>query len=271
MRKLLFISGLFVALAAPAQTTDTSAFTQRSAIKATNIADFAVDNLGNLYLVTTTGLLKKLDEKGDSLNVFNDVRRYGGLSLIDVTNPLKLLLYYKDFSSVIMLDRFLNRVNMIDLRKSGIFQAKAVGLSYDNNIWVYDEQSARLKKVNDEGKMVMETTDLRQVLTVMPSPDKIIDRDGFVYVYDKDNGLYVFDYYGVLKNELPLTGINNLQVVGATVVGISNGNFVRYTLGDLHMREASLPGFIIKSPVKVISSRGIYIYREDQIIQYVYE
>ena len=118
------------------------------------VKQFAADNLGNVYVLTPAGLLIKLNNKGDSLNVFNDVRRYGTVYAIDVTNPMKVLLYYKDFSTVVMLDRYLSRINMIDLRKSGIFQAKAMGLSYDNNVWIFDEQSAKLKKIDETGDEV---------------------------------------------------------------------------------------------------------------------
>ena len=55
---------------------------------------------------------------------------------IDATNPLKILVYYREFTTIIELDRFLNIVNTIDLRNQNILQAKAVGLAYDNNVWV---------------------------------------------------------------------------------------------------------------------------------------
>src|SRR5215213_6836043 len=109
------------------------------------ISDFSVDNLGNIYLVYVTGQLKKISPQGDSIAVFSAVRRYGQLHSIDVTNPLKVLLHYKDFGTVVALDRLLNIRNTVDLRKLNIFQAKAVGLSYDNNIWVFDEQEGKLK------------------------------------------------------------------------------------------------------------------------------
>ena len=99
------------------------------------ISDFAVDNLGSIYLFYKTDQLKKLDANGDSVGVFNAVRKYGQLYSIDVTNPLKILLYYKDFGTIVTLDRFLNVRNTIDLRRLNIFQAKAVGLSFDNNVW----------------------------------------------------------------------------------------------------------------------------------------
>ncbi len=273
IHKLLLLPVWLIATGAFCQTgeapeRDTASFVQQEAIATGVVQDFAVDNLGNLYVLTQAGYLKKMNARGDSLNVFNDIRRYGVLSLMDVTNPMRLVLYYKDFSTVVVLDRFLNQLHTVDLRKAGVFQAKAVGLSYDNHLWVYDEQAAKLKKIDDEGKLVMETTDLRQVLTVMPSPDRLVDRDGFVYLYDTEKGLYVFDYYGMLKNELPLPGIAHLQVLGSTVVGIADGKFIRYTLGDIHVQELRLPAFMHDDSRKVISRDGIYVYRDRQIIRY---
>ncbi len=105
--------------------------------------EFSVDNLGNIYVINNDNQLKKLSPRGDSLAVFNDVRRYGKIGSIDVTNPLKILVYYRDFTTIIELDRFLNIINTIDLRAQNILQAKAVGLAYDNNVWVFDELDAQ--------------------------------------------------------------------------------------------------------------------------------
>ena len=234
------------------------------------VKQFAADNLGNVYVLTPPGLLIKLNSKGDSLNVFNDVRRYGTVYAIDVTNPMKVLLYYKDFSTVVMLDRYLSRINMIDLRKSGIFQAKAMGLSYDNNVWIFDEQSAKLKKIDETGRVLSETTDLRQVLDVIPSPHTLIDRDGFVYVYDDTKGLYVFDYYGALKNTLLLPGITDLRVIGKTIAGRRQNKLVRYTLGTLELQEQPLPATIQDAEKIYITQQGIYVLNEAGIEKYPY-
>ncbi|MFT3949642.1 MAG: hypothetical protein QM763_21945 [Agriterribacter sp.] len=244
--------------------------TEALSVFAPDAAAFTVDNLGNLYILTSKGLLKKYNNRGDSLNVFNDVRRYGSVYAIDVTNPLKVLLYYRDFSTVVMLDRFLNRINIVDLRKSGIFQAKAIALSYDNNIWVFDEQSAKLKKTADDGTLLSETVDLRQVLNAVPSPDKIIDRDGLVYLYDKDKGLYIFDYYGALKNELAITGLTDLQVINRTILGRKENKFIRYTLGTFDMREVELPGIIRQAEDIRIMQPGIYIRNNQGIALFKY-
>ena len=89
---------------------------------------FTADNLGNLYLVTRSNQLKKMNVKGDSMGVFNDVRRYGKLYSINATNPLRTVLYYRDFRTVVVLDRLMNTVNTVDLRKRNMFQVRLLHL-----------------------------------------------------------------------------------------------------------------------------------------------
>ena len=125
-----------------------------------DIVDFTVDNLDNIYILNSRNQIKKFNANGDSVAVYNDVKKFGQATLIDVSNPLKILLYYRDFATVVMLDRFLNAVNSIDLRKQNIFQAKAIGQSYDNKIWVYDEMENKLKKVDERRKTAAGNTGL---------------------------------------------------------------------------------------------------------------
>ncbi|MEJ7681254.1 MAG: hypothetical protein WKG06_26085 [Segetibacter sp.] len=110
------------------------------------IKDFTTDNLGNIYLLNFVNQIKKVNERGDSIAVYNDVRRYGKIYSIDATNPLKVLVFYKDFSAIVVLDRLLNARTAIDLRKQNILQVSTVTSSYDNNIWVFDELDSKIKK-----------------------------------------------------------------------------------------------------------------------------
>lgn len=112
-----------------------------------DIVDFTVDNLDNIYVLNSRNQIRKYNANGDSVAIFNDVKKFGKATLVDVSNPLKVVLFYKDFATVVMLDRFLNVVNTIDLRKQNIFQARAIAQSYDNKIWVYDELENKLKRL----------------------------------------------------------------------------------------------------------------------------
>src|SRR6478752_7060217 len=88
---LCFCVSVVIPLATHAQSD--SAFQFIKTIKG-DFSYFSVDNLDNIYLVSSNNQLKKITANGDSVAVFNDVKRYGNPSSIDVTNPFKTLLYY---------------------------------------------------------------------------------------------------------------------------------------------------------------------------------
>ncbi|MFY7840819.1 MAG: hypothetical protein ACOVP7_11120 [Lacibacter sp.] len=265
-KQLLFIAYLFLAVAAVAQE---ATFTAAKSVEG-EFVDFTVDNLGNYYLLSKNNQLKKLNANGDSVGVFNDVRRYGKLHSIDASNPLKVLLYYKNFATVVVLDRFLNIVNTIDLRKQNIFQAKAIAQSYDNNIWVYDEQSSKLKKIGEDGKVLSETVDFRMIFDEAPTPVQIFDQDGFVYLYDPEKGVYVFDIYGTFKTKLSYTGLSNLTVVGKTIIGIENQSLIAYTTGTFTEKRLTLPVPAAQIEKAVIRPGHFYVLKNDRIQHFTF-
>jgi hypothetical protein len=235
---------------------------------AQDIVEFSVDNLGNIYVINSDNQLKKLSPQGDSLAVFNDVRRYGKIGSIDVTNPLKILVYYRDFTTIIELDRFLNIINTIDLRPLNIQQAQAVGLAYDNNIWVFDELDARLKKIGDDGTLVDQSTDFRQLFDTVPDPVSVLDRDGLVYLYDTAKGVYIFDHYGTLKSHLDFSGWKDFNVIGKNLLGRNEHRFYRYQQGTLNLQEETIPAAYLGASHIHITSTVIYVLKKSGLEVY---
>ena len=259
---LILIINFFLFAAAKAQTDTT--FKLIKVIKG-DIVDFTVDNLDNVYILNTRNRIYKYDSNGDSVAVYNDVKKFGNATLIDVSNPLKVLLYYRDFATVVMLDRFLNSRNTIDLRKQNILQAKAIGQSYDNKIWVYDELENKLKKVDEEGKLLQETPDFRLLLGQSPSPVKIFDENKYVYLYDSLQGVYVFDYYGALKNNIMILRWNNFKVAGKYIFGSRADTLYRYEISTFQYDEWKMPEQIFRSKAFNFSSSRLYALKHDGI------
>ena len=230
-----------------------------------DIVDFTVDNLDNVYVLTSTDQLKKYNASGDSVAVFNNVRRYGKLSTIDVSNPLKVLLYYKDFSTIVVLDRLLSVRNTIDLRKQDIFQVNAIGQSYDNNIWVYDEGNSKLKKIDDQGKILLETSDFRLLFDQAPEIKNIFDQDGYVYLYDPRQSVFVFDYYGALRNKILITGWDDLKVAGKFIFGINNDTLHRYEIKTFRTGEEKLPGPLKNSSKVNFTTSRLYALKKEML------
>ena len=115
--------------------------------------------------------------------------------------------------------------NTINFRNQNIFKVKTLANSYDNNIWIFDEQNVSLKKINDEGNVLSETLDLRQLFDTVPSPTQIIDKSNFVYLYDESRGFYIFDYYGSFKNNLPFLNWQHIAVYKNKLMGFIDDTF----------------------------------------------
>ena len=216
----------------------------------------AVDNLENIYLISDTNQLKKLSETGDSVAVYNNVKKLGEATLLDVSNPLRILIYYQSFATVVMLDRLLNPVNTIDLRRKNIFNVQAIGLSYDGKVWLYDNMENVLKKINDDGSVLLKTPDFRQLFSETITPHQIIDRNQLVYIYDPAQGIYIFDYYGTYKGKLAITNWQNLRITDKFVFGNDAARFYRYTFSSGKYDEWPIPD-VLKNKQQYLFEEGI--------------
>lgn len=247
--------------------SDTS-FTLLRTIKG-DIVSFSVDNLDNIYILNSRNQVKKLNANGDSVAVYNDVRKFGNASLLDASNPLKVLLYYRDFATIVALDRLMNARNTIDLRKQNILQAKAIGLSFDNKIWVYDQVENKLKKIDEDGKPLLETPDFRLLLGQAVDPVKIFDENQNVYLYDPAKGVYVFDYFGALKNNIMIFGWQNFKVAGKYIFGSKKDTLYRYEISSFLYDEWKIPPQLINSRAFNFTSSRLYALKNDEIEIYM--
>jgi hypothetical protein len=250
------------------QTTDT--FFVFNKLAGEQVTDFTVDNLGNLYIVNSTGQIKKMGPAGDSIAVFNNVRQYGKLYLMDVTNPLRVLLYYRDFGTIVVLDRFLNTRATIDLRKQQLFQVNAIGQSYDNNIWVYDELESKLKRVGEDGRVIDQSTDFRLIVDTAPSPQFIVDQNRLVYLYDSLKGVYLFDYYGAFKNRIQLKGWTDFTVIGNAMFGRDANVLYRYEQGTLNLQNYPIPLAMRDAQKIKITPGNLYVLRNNRLEVFSY-
>ena len=232
-------------------------------------SNFYIDNLQNIYLISAaTNGIKKLNSNGDSIAVFNNLVRYGKIYSMDVKNPLKILVYYKDFSTIVILDRFLATRANIDLRKLDITQAKVVTQSYDGNIWLYDEGEGKIKKIDENSNVLLQSADLRLVFDDTLNPQKIIDNNGQLYLYDSRLGWLIFDYYAAFKKALPFTYWSDVSADDNLLFGRDKNHFFYASQNDIDFHSLcsnASEADIIKAELQrnklsVLTSEGLIIY-----------
>lgn len=226
-----------------------------------------VDELGNVYIVRNDNTLLRYNEQGDSTGFYKSILN-GEIGAIDATNPLRVLVYYPAYAKVLVLDRMLAPKNELDLRKINLANATAIASSADGTIWVYDRFNARLKKVDDRLKEMVQSNDLRQELQSVPNPVFAIERNWKTYLCDTAKGIYIFDRYGSFVILLALYNVHQLQVIGSTLIYRVGDSL--YSWDQEKIKEERIP---IPHPEKNILSampvrEKLYVLYANELIVY---
>jgi len=202
---------LFLSFPLSAQTSDTTTYQilKTFPLQATFIT---ADALQQWYIATETGQLFKYDKRGQLLFEYSN-DRLGRIGMIDATNPFNVLVYYPDLATVILLDRTLSEIKEINLLALAIFEPQAIALANDNNIWVYDPIAAQLKKIDRTGIVLFQSKNLTQAIGISIRPTFMIERNNQLFLSDPQQGIFIFDAFGQLQQQLPILEVEQFQLL----------------------------------------------------------
>lgn len=198
------------------------------------------DELGNIYAIHTDNTLTRYSERGDSTGFYRSSLN-GNLGFIDATNPLRLLLYYRSFNKIQLLDRQLALKSEVDLRSLRIYSPTAVATASDGNLWVYDPVNARILKLDETGHQVSESMDLRQQLSFVPKAAFLIERNRRLYLSDTVWGILVFDQFATYITILPFRGISTFQAFDQQLVFARGDTLHSYDMQSFAEKLMPLP------------------------------
>ena len=228
---------------------------------------FTTDKLGQLYLVTEKNEVIKYDPNGVEMFRFNN-NRLGNLQHIDATDPFNVLLYYSDYLTVITLDRTLNQTLDFDLINLNLLEVKAIGMSNDNNVWLYDEVTFKLRKVDRKGQVLIESDQLNMRLFYTPNPNFILERENTVYVNNPETGILVFDIYGKYIKTLDFKGLDDFQVFNKQLIFREGEKLQSFYLQPLVLQTLELPSGTEKEDKIRIQKNRLFVKKADQVMIY---
>jgi hypothetical protein len=160
-----------------------------------------VDSYKNLYSIKDMVLYKK---GPDGNFTFNDFQ-LGNLSSVDIINPLKIVLFYADTNTVLLLDNRLNLIERIVFNNLPEFVNISTATNAGNsNLWIFNVDSQQLELYNY-------ITNLKTIVS-QPFPGKLISQaSNFNYCFMlTENKLREFNRYGSLISEFPMMGYEKI-------------------------------------------------------------
>ncbi len=192
------------------------------------IIDFQVDKLGNYYTLSNDGVLNKYNDSQKSLYSYSN-SIYGVATMVDVSNPHKILLFFKNHQRIILLDNTLSEIGILQLNNSTRLADHeayftAIGLSSDNNIWSYDSYDMRLKKLDDKGNILEESLPITNINPEKIYKSKIYDFGQKLLINDEEKGILLFDNLGYYEKTIKLQNVNNPLLSKDNLIYFDNKN-----------------------------------------------
>ncbi len=203
---------------------------------------FTTDNFGNTYLVKADEI-RKYNPTGDLLKIYSN-KNMGKITSVDATNSLRLLVFYKDFASIAILDDLLSQnsdiINLMDL---SLEQCDLVCTSsFNNGMWLFNRQNANLIRLDDNLQTAVNTGNLNRLLGSDLKPNFILEFDGYVYLNNPTEGILVFDIYGTYSKTIPIKGLQHFQIKEQGLIYFVDGVLKSYNLKQLNTAEIPFSG-----------------------------
>lgn len=217
------------------------------------------DNFKNYYYTINNQLFKKNKDK-----TYN----YKNLSLgkihdIAIENPLQIVLLYKSFNTVVLLDNQLNEVQKIDFNSIDPFLTiTTIGFGGQNKLWFFDNNSQKI------GLYDLITSTIKFLSTPFKGViSKKMATYNFFYFINENEEYQSISIFGKIENLGKIPKNDDFCFIDDGKIIFTNNNL--FFVYDLNLKTISKLDINEKSFEKFFFKDGILsIFTQNKIINY---
>ncbi|WP_051285453.1 hypothetical protein [Aequorivita capsosiphonis] len=214
------------------------------------------DNYKNTYFIKDR-VINKQGPDGNFL--FNDLQ-LGRITSVDIINPLKVIAFFQDTNTVVMLDNKLSEIERINFNNLPQFMNVSTATNAGNkSLWLFNVDTQQLELYNYGAKL--------QTVVSQPFPGKLISQaSNFNYCFTlTEKKLRAFNIYGSILNEVDSEGYEKIIQQNENLIALKENTL--YYLPDFAKRneetlrettKLELPKMEIKD--LQLSNDFLYIY-----------
>jgi hypothetical protein len=138
----------------------------------------------------------------------------GKISRVDLQNPLRIIVFYENFNTIIALDSLLNEIEKNNFNESHPnIVVSAVGMASRNNYWIFDQATQQLNLYNFKKKS------LQPIGIPFNSPIKnYASTYNLFFWVDQENTFYLCDIFGKIKEIATLPDYDAIYLTDESVL-----------------------------------------------------
>ena len=188
----------------------------------------------------------------------------GKITKVDLQNPLKIVLFYENFNTVIVLDNQLNETQKINFSENTIpILATAIGIASQNQLWVYNTMNQQL------GLYDYLSNNYKTISVPFIESIKSYSSDFNVFHWvDSKNNWYVCDIFGkiISKGIIPdfdsIVIINENQFIYSKDAVLILYDLEKVKKTEIEISEKTFKKFYYKDQIlSIFTSAGITNYK----------
>lgn len=239
------------------------------AVMPANVVQAATDQYNRVLLALETGSLVAIDAQGKLIYEYAP-QQLSAPTLIEAAATQRVLLFYREWQQITLLDRFLSLISTFDLQELGSGYVRLATRAQNNSYWLIDEVDFSLKKTDPQASQIWASTPLNLLI----EPGNYLfaylrEYQNNLYVSDVKSGILVFDNMGGYVRKIPILGVNFFDFDGdyliyCTANGVEGYHLYHHTTSSLLHFTAPIP----KKPMVLKSNSGFYIIAGKNIIAF---
>ncbi|HET8803523.1 MAG TPA: hypothetical protein VFM72_03025 [Aequorivita sp.] len=216
-----------------------------------------LDNYKNTYFIKDR-VLHKQGPDGNFL--FNDLQ-LGRITSVDIINPLKVVVFFQDTNTVILLDNKLSEIERINFNNlPQFFNISTATNAGNNSLWLFNVDTQQLELYNYGSKL--------QTLVSQPFPGKLISQaSNFNYCFTlMENNLRAFNIYGSILNETDSEGYEKIIQQNENLIALKENSL--YYIPDFAKRNEAISRETVKLSFPEITIKDLQLTND---FLYIYD
>jgi len=217
-----------------------------------------IDNFETTYYLNNNELFKT--ENGNVVSTYSNIQ-LGQITSVNTFNPLKIVVFYKAFNTIVILDNRLSEMFKLDFNTIQPFKdITHITTGIDNTIWLFNQTTQQLENYDYKANVTR--------IKALPIQSEVIDLKSnynFSWLLTKDY-LYSYNYVGSLLSKIKNTGFTKLIQTNGNLI-LQKENQLFYLPKDTEVfLELKIPKLLIKQ--FFVTNETVYIYDDEFLYQY---
>jgi len=202
-----------------------------------------MDRYNNIFYADENGSIYCYDTNAVKLYEYSP-QRLARVWNLEAWKSVKIFAFYRELQEYTLFNRFLTpTAEQYKIANENIIgYARIATLSFDESIWLFDEQDFSLKKFNIDQQQTIINTPLSLILESKEYNINFMrEYENLLFVNDANSGVFVFDNLGNYKKKIDYTGLNYFGFLNDEMYFIKNTELYFFHLYNFSERKISLP------------------------------